>query len=55
MSFVITPRQMSLVDEEGRRAVMPGRMVLYAGGGQPGYAPTLEDSITITGELPLPQ
>ena len=46
---------MSLVDEEGRRAVMPGRMVLYAGGGQPGYASTLEDSITITGELPLPR
>lgn len=59
VSFVITPRQMSLVDEEGRRAVMPGRMVLYAGGGQPGYAPTfgptLEDSVTITGELPLPR
>jgi IS605 OrfB family transposase len=55
VSFVITPRQMSLVDEEGRRAVMPERMVLYAGGGQPGYAPTLEDSITITGELPLPR
>ena len=59
VSFVITPRQMSLVDEEGRRAVMPGRMVLYAGGGQPGYGPTfgptLEDSIMITGELPLPR
>lgn len=59
VSFVITPRQMSLVDEEGRRAVMPGRMVLYAGGGQPGYGPTfgptLEDSVTITGELPLPR
>ena len=58
VSFAITPRQMSLVDEEGRRAVRPGRMVLYAGGGQPGYGPTfgptLEDSITITGELPLP-
>ena len=59
VSFVITPRQMSLVDEEGHRAVMPGRMLLYAGGGQPGYGPTfgptLEDSITITGELPLPR
>ena len=55
VSFVITPRQMSLVDEAGRRAVTPGRMVLYAGGGQPGYAPTVEDSFTITGELPLPR
>jgi len=59
VSFVITPRQMSLVDEKGHRAVMPGRMVLYAGGGQPGhgpaFGPTLEDSITVTGELPLPR
>jgi beta-glucosidase len=55
VSFVITPRQMSLVDEEGRRAVMPGRVVLYAGGGQPGSVPTLRDSITITTGQPLPR
>jgi beta-glucosidase len=55
VTFTITPRQMSLVDEEGRRAVTPGRMVLYAGGGQPGYAPTLRDAITITTEQPLPR
>jgi beta-glucosidase len=55
VNFVITPRQMSLVDEEGRRAVMSGRVVLYVGGGQPGYAPALEDSIAITGELTLPR
>ena len=55
VSFVIPPRQMSVVDGEGRRAVMPGRVVLYAGGGQPGQAQTLEDSILISGEQPLPR
>ncbi|MFL6602712.1 MAG: glycoside hydrolase family 3 C-terminal domain-containing protein [Steroidobacteraceae bacterium] len=55
VSFVITPRQMSLVDEEGRRAVIPGRVVLDAGGGQPGYAATLRDSITIRTEQRLPR
>jgi beta-glucosidase len=55
VSFAITPRQMSLVDSEGRRAVMPGRVVLYAGGGQPGYGPTVQDSVTITTAQPLPR
>ena len=55
VSFAITPRQMSLVDSEGRRAVMPGRVVLYAGGGQPGYGPSVQDYVTITTAQPLPR
>jgi beta-glucosidase len=55
VSFVITPREMSLVDAEGRRAVTPGRVAVYAGGGQPGYGPSVQDSITITTEQPLPR
>jgi beta-glucosidase len=55
VSFGITPRQMSLVDEAGGRAVMPGHVVLYVGNGQPGHARTLEDSITVNGELSLPR
>ena len=35
VSFVLTGRQMSLVDDEGRRAVLPGRIRLTAGGRQP--------------------
>jgi beta-glucosidase len=35
VSFVVTGRQMSLVDDEGRRAVLPGRIRLTAGGRQP--------------------
>jgi beta-glucosidase len=55
VSFVITPREMSLVDAEGQRAVMPGRVTVYAGGGQPDYGPSVQDSFTITTEQPLPR
>jgi beta-glucosidase len=34
-SFVLTDRQMSVVDEEGRRMVVPGRIRLTVGGRQP--------------------
>jgi beta-glucosidase len=53
VSFVITPREMSLVDAEGQRAVMPGRITVYAGGGQPDYASSVQESITITTQQPL--
>ena len=36
VSFTVTPRQMSVVLEDGRRAVEPGRFTLFVGGGQPG-------------------
>jgi len=55
VSFVLTPRELSLVNAEGRRAVMPGRVVFYAGGGQPGGGSGVQDSITITQEQPLPR
>jgi beta-glucosidase len=35
MSFTIEPRQMSLIDEEGRRILEPGRFRVCAGGCQP--------------------
>jgi beta-glucosidase len=46
---------MSLVNAEGQRAVMPGRVTVYAGGGQPDYGPSVQDSFTITTEQPLPR
>jgi hypothetical protein len=30
-------------------------VIFYAGGGQPGYGPGVQDSITITQEQPLPR
>jgi beta-glucosidase len=36
VSFTITPRQMSLIDDAGKRIIEPGEFLVSAGGGQPG-------------------
>jgi beta-glucosidase len=36
LEFTLTPRQMSLILDDGRRAIEPGTFQLFAGGGQPG-------------------
>ncbi|MHA0318547.1 glycoside hydrolase family 3 C-terminal domain-containing protein [Sphingomonas melonis] len=36
VAFTLTPRDMSIVDHDGRRHVAPGAYRLYVGGGQPG-------------------
>jgi len=51
---VIRARAMSLVDPEGRRSIMPGRVLVHAGGGQPGYSPTVQAAFTVSGYHPLP-
>jgi beta-glucosidase len=35
VSFTITPRQMSLIDDRGKRMIEPGEFLVSAGGGQP--------------------
>ncbi|MEH3158690.1 MAG: fibronectin type III-like domain-contianing protein [Sphingomonas taxi] len=36
VAFTLTPRDLSIVDRNGRRHVVPGAYRLYVGGGQPG-------------------
>jgi len=36
VAFTLTPRQMSVILDDGRRVVEPGEFRLFAGGGQPG-------------------
>lgn len=58
LSFRITPRQLSLIDDEGRRVIEPGWFSISAGGGQPGFAAPaaaagprfLQARVEITGE-----
>jgi beta-glucosidase len=38
VSFTIEPRQMSLIDDRGRRVVEPGEFTVSVGGKQPGFA-----------------
>lgn len=35
VSFVLSPRDLSLIDEQGRRKLEPGRFAIYVGGSQP--------------------
>lgn len=51
----LTPRALSTVDAEGRRAVRAGRYVLSLGGGQPGHAEVRSVQFTIRGEHALPR
>jgi beta-glucosidase len=48
-ALTINPRQLSLVGQDGTRAVVPGTYRLFVGGGQPGAAPGVWTDVTITG------
>ncbi len=37
VSFTLTPRQMSIIDDQGRRVIEPGEFLLSVGGKQPGF------------------
>jgi len=49
VEFELSPRQLSTVDAAGHRAVVAGRYRVIIGGGQPGDAPGVGASFTITG------
>jgi beta-glucosidase len=56
VSLTLDARDLSHVDPEGNRIIVPGSYTLSIGGGQPGAgAPVAEGSFTITGELKLPE
>lgn len=55
VSFELGPRQLSSVDAEGNRAVIPGHYRLFIGGGQPGYSDGVTARFTINGRKPLPR
>jgi len=55
VQFELSPRQLSTVDAAGSRAVVAGRYRLFIGGGQPGDAPGVGASLTISGRDTLPR
>ena len=48
VTFTITPRQMSLIDDDGKRIIEPGEFLVSAGGGQPGPK-TISGKFSVTG------
>jgi beta-glucosidase len=53
--FELSPRQLSLVDGAGLRAVEAGRYGLFVGGGQPGTTEGVAAAFTIAGRQALPR
>ena len=48
VSFTLAPRLMTMIDDEGRRILEPGKFQVYIGGSQPDRR-----SIVLTGIEPL--
>lgn len=48
VTFTIAPRQMSLIDDNGKRIIEPGEFLVSAGGGQPGPK-TISGKFSVTG------
>jgi beta-glucosidase len=56
VSFTLSPRDLSMVNEKGERLVAAGYYGLSVGGGQPGTsAAVVESTFQITGEKELPE
>ena len=53
--MTIDPRDLSTVTLEGERAIRAGAYSLSVGGGQPGFAQTLNADFSITGQMALPK
>jgi beta-glucosidase len=50
VKFTLKPEQFAVVDEEGKFIVVPGKVEVLVGGGQPGYANVLTDSFKVVGQ-----
>jgi beta-glucosidase len=55
VSFTLQPRQLSLVDAEGKRSVEPGQYSIFVGGEQPVPGAGVSEAFSITGSQPLPR
>jgi len=55
VSFTLTPRDLSAVDEQGNRAVQPGEYSVMIGGAQPSAAEHATGSFAVTGAEPIPE
>jgi beta-glucosidase len=53
VEFVLQPRQMSLVNAQGHRAIDPGRYRVFVGGAQPGDPKQAGTAFEITGKMVL--
>lgn len=50
VTFTISPRQYTIVTDEGQWAVNPGALTIFVGGGQPGFTHGLSSNVAIYGQ-----
>ena len=55
VSFTLTPRDLSAVDQQGRRTVQPGEYSVMIGGAQPSAAEHIQGSFAVTGSEAMPE
>jgi beta-glucosidase len=55
VSFTVTPRDLSTVDQQGKRAVQPGEYSVMIGGGQPSAAEHVTGSFAVAGSEAMPE
>ena len=56
VSFTVTPRQMSVIDNNGKRIIEPGDFEISVGGKQPGFTGSADAQTSVTGKaLELPE
>jgi beta-glucosidase len=53
--FTLTPRDLSAVDQQGRRAVQPGKYSVMIGGAQPSAAEHTTGTFAVTGSEAMPE
>jgi beta-glucosidase len=55
VSFTLTPRDLSTVDQKGKRNVQPGKYSVMIGGAQPSAAEHVTGSFQVSGSEPMPE
>ncbi|PIF02248.1 MAG: glucan 1,4-alpha-glucosidase [Draconibacterium sp.] len=50
VDFELTPRQLSMINEKGKRVVEPGWFTIHIGGGQPGFSSTEKGRFLVKGK-----
>jgi beta-glucosidase len=55
VSFTLTPRDLSTVDQQGKRSIQPGKYSVMIGGAQPSAAEHVTGSFDVTGSEAMPE
>jgi beta-glucosidase len=55
VSFSLTPRELSSVDQQGHRTVQPGEYSVMIGGAQPSAAEHTTGTFAVTGTEAMPE